>query len=97
MRKQNKISKISLENWELNPKNYNDKIEQNQITPVPGNTWLTVASKQNASSQHPLSISLITTAASEVNTSLQQLVERSIDKNAAGKFGDKNDAQLFAK
>ena len=38
LRKQNKISKIRFENWELSPKTYNDNIEQNQITPVPGNT-----------------------------------------------------------
>ena len=81
----------------IKPKNYNDKIEQNQITPVPGNTWSTIASELDTSSQHPLNILLITTAASELNTSLQQPVGRSIYKNAASNFGVKNDAQLFAK
>ena len=38
LRKENKIKKVSWENWEIDTNPYNDKFEPDEIAQVPGNT-----------------------------------------------------------
>ena len=38
LRKENKIKKVSWENWENDTNPYNDKFEPDEIAQVPGNT-----------------------------------------------------------